>query len=381
MDFFAELPASFLVALAFILGLAIGSFLNVVIQRVPRGEPIAWPGSRCPQCLKPILPFDNLPLLSYAWLRGRCRECRQRIPWRYPAVELLTALLFAALVWRNGADWLVLAQLVFVAALVALIFIDAQHQLLPDVINYPLLLGALAVAPLRNGWSATLTAHVQATLALRGSEPDFNLWQAALCGALILALATPLFLLLDWLDAPLFDRYFEEEDLAAENLTLDTETAPPADDAADEQIAVQREQKRRRVILGVLLLGFLLAVVWAVLVYRYAPAQPFVYQRAYDGLLYAFASAAGAAALVWVLRALYFVVRGIEGMGLGDVKMMAALGAFLGWYSAFGVLLYSSMLGAVAGLIIAGVRRSGLNTAFPFGVFLGAMAIVVLLTQ
>jgi prepilin signal peptidase PulO-like enzyme (type II secretory pathway) len=292
-------------------------------------------------------------------------------------VELLTAVLFATLVWRHGADWLVLAQMAFVSAMVALIFIDAQRQLLPDVINYPLYLGALALAPARTGWGAALSEQMHARLSLLGPESDFVIWQAALCGGLILALAVPSFWLLDWLDAVLFDRYFEEE--VEEEKPAEAELGAPDAQLAEKELDWPREFKRRRVILGTALFGLGLTVVWVLLVFRNAPAHSFVYQRAYSGLLYAFLSAVGAAGTVWVLRALYFVLRRMEGMGLGDVKMMAVLGAFLGWYTAFGVLLYSSILGAVAGVIVARYSRTGLNTTFPFGVFLGAMAILAVL--
>lgn len=376
MDFFADIPLTFLILLAFVFGLAIGSFLNVVIHRVPLGEPLVWPGSRCPHCQAAIRPWDNLPLLSYLWLRGHCRQCGQTIAWRYPAVELLTAVVFALLVWRFGLDWLVLAQMSFAAVMISLMFIDAAHQLLPDVINYPLYLCALALAPLRNGWGAALTEQSRTSASLLGPDSDFVLWQAALYGALILALAVPSFWLLDWLDGVLFDRYFEEEDVAGEPPTL-----PPAEHAAELvelKHAEQRERKRSRVLLGTLLSGFGLAAVWLVLAYTYAPAHVYTYQRAYEGLTHALLSAAGAAGMVWALRAVYFLVRGLEGMGLGDVKLMAALGAFFGWYGAFGVLLYSSILAAVVGLILTRMHRAGPNTAFPFGVFLGAMAIATL---
>src|ERR1041384_1298954 len=118
-------------------GFAIGSFLNVVIHRVPRDESIVFPHSRCPQCDAAIRPYDNVPVISYLILRGRCRNCRAPISARYPAVEALTGVLFALTFWHDGLAPVLPFDLIFVAALVALIFIDAEHMILPDVITLP----------------------------------------------------------------------------------------------------------------------------------------------------------------------------------------------------------------------------------------------------
>ncbi len=137
-----EIAQGALVPIAFVAGLLIGSFLNVVIHRVPMGLSIVSPPSHCPGCREPIAPWDNVPLVSWLWLRGRCRRCSTSISLRYPAVELLTALLFAALAWRFGASaWLVVCC-AFAAALVAAALIDLDHQIIPDGIS----LGGLAVA-------------------------------------------------------------------------------------------------------------------------------------------------------------------------------------------------------------------------------------------
>jgi leader peptidase (prepilin peptidase)/N-methyltransferase len=130
--------------LAGLVGLALGSFLNVVITRLPQGEAVCCGRSRCPQCRRPLLWYDNIPLLSYVWLRGRCRSCGATIPWRYPLVELAAGLLVLAL-WRTFPDkLLLLAYGPFCLALVALTAIDLEHRLLPDVITIPgILLGVL----------------------------------------------------------------------------------------------------------------------------------------------------------------------------------------------------------------------------------------------
>jgi leader peptidase (prepilin peptidase) / N-methyltransferase len=120
------------------LGAILGSFLNVVIHRLPRGESLASPGSRCPSCGAPIAPYDNVPVLSWLLLRGRCRHCGAPISPRYPTVELLTAATFVAVVAVRGFDNDLLLELPFVACLIALAGIDLDHKLLPNKIVYPM---------------------------------------------------------------------------------------------------------------------------------------------------------------------------------------------------------------------------------------------------
>jgi leader peptidase (prepilin peptidase) / N-methyltransferase len=116
----------------------LGSFLNVVIHRLPRGESLVHPRSRCPSCETQIAGYDNIPIVSWLVLRGRCRYCGARISPRYPAVELITALVFAAVVLVRGFDDDLIIELPFVAALIALAGIDLDHKLLPNKIVYPL---------------------------------------------------------------------------------------------------------------------------------------------------------------------------------------------------------------------------------------------------
>lgn len=121
-----------------LLGALIGSFLNVVAHRVPAGESLVSPGSRCPSCGAPVKPYDNVPVVSWLLLRGRCRSCGARISPRYPLVELATALAFAAVVAVRGFDDGLVLELPFVAALIALAAIDYDHRLLPNRVVYPL---------------------------------------------------------------------------------------------------------------------------------------------------------------------------------------------------------------------------------------------------
>lgn len=157
------------VLLAGLLGLLVGSFLNVVIYRLPLmmnrvwrsqcaallkvpGEPaqprfnLIGPSSRCPKCGHAIPAWENIPVISYLMLRGKCSACSVRISWRYPAVEILTALLSAAVAWHFGFGWTAAAALLLTWALVALSFIDVDHQLLPDSITLPLLWAGLALS-------------------------------------------------------------------------------------------------------------------------------------------------------------------------------------------------------------------------------------------
>ena len=130
-------------ALMAVLGAMIGSFLNVVIHRLPLEQSIVVPSSTCPKCRNAIKPYDNIPILSFLALRGRCRSCGARISPRYPAVEALTAALFAAVTWHDGLSFALAFDLAFTAALIALVFIDAEHMILPNAITYPGILFAL----------------------------------------------------------------------------------------------------------------------------------------------------------------------------------------------------------------------------------------------
>ena len=210
----------------FLFGAAIGSFLNVVIHRVPNEESIVFPNSACPKCGKAIKPYDNIPIISWLVLRGKCRNCSEPISFRYPAVELLTALVFVLVYWRIGFDLFLPVALIFSACMIALVFIDAEHMILPNVITYPLLILALIV---RVVFAVTVSTN-----------------------------------------------YF-----------TDLEHAP---------FYAFSDHPRWLVSLGAAGLGALVG----------------------GGFL-------------WIVGELWKRLRGVEAMGLGDVKMMAAVGALLGW--------------------------------------------------
>jgi len=235
-------------AFVFAFGAIIGSFLNVCIARLPDGRSIVRPPSHCPKCQSFLAWYDNVPILSYLALGGRCRTCRVRISAIYPAVEVLTGALAVALFLRLGPTLAFAGYFAFAAALVVITFIDLDHQLIPDVISLPGIVVGLAFS-------------------------------------LVSPLVTPL-------------------------------------DAA----------------LGVLAGGgTLLAVAW-----------------------------------------LYKTFRGQEGMGGGDIKLLAMIGAFLGWQSIFVTLFVGSVIGSIIGVGLMLYQRADTKLAIPFGPFLAGGALVYL---
>jgi leader peptidase (prepilin peptidase)/N-methyltransferase len=242
---FHFLVAAYVVAL----GLVVGSYLNVVIYRLPRRISTVWPRSRCTACGAAIRARDNLPLVSYLLLRGRCRSCGAPIAWRYPAIEALTGALFLACLERFGLHPATLAAILFCCLMVVLAAIDIEHMLLPDRITLP---------------------GIALGLALQLWVP----WAGGVKGA----------------------------------------------------------------ALGAVLGG---------------------------GILLAISGA-------------WYLLRGEEGMGLGDVKMLAMVGAFLGWKGVVVTLFASTLSGAAVGLVLARRSREGLKAKVPFGAFLSLGALLAL---
>jgi leader peptidase (prepilin peptidase) / N-methyltransferase len=241
-------PGWFVPAVAAAYGLVFGSFLNVVVHRLPRGMSLLRPRSHCPACGAPVRWFDNVPLVSYVLLLGRCRSCRARISVRYPVVELACGALAAAVAWRFGLTVIGAEAMLLVMLLLPLAFIDLEHHLLPDVLTLPGI--ALGLA-------------------------------ASAAGGLV---------------------------------------------------------------------GFGDALV----------------------------GAAAGAGLPYAVVVVYRRVRGVEGMGLGDVKLLAMIGAFLGWRGMLLTLGLGATAGAVVGLVLIASGRGRRDTELPFGTFLAAAAAVVL---
>lgn len=228
-----------------VLGLAFGSFLNVCVHRIPRGQSLAHPGSRCPACAYELRWFDNIPVLSYTALGGRCRKCRAPISIRYPAVELATMALFVLHGGVFGWTAMLVPRLIFACAMVVLFAIDLEHHLLPNVITLPgIAIGLVSSAVL-----------------------------------------------------------------------------PP-------------------------------------------------------GLVDALIGAVAGGGVLWLVGEAYYRYSGHEGMGGGDVKMLAMIGAFLGWKLMLLTLVLSSLAGSVIGVIVIAMKRGGMKYALPFGTFLalGALA-------
>lgn len=232
-----------------VLGLIVGSYLNVVIHRLPRGISTVRPRSRCPECGAAIRAYDNLPVVSYLVLRGKCRSCGAPISWRYPAIEGLTGLLFAASFLRFGFHLATPVACLFCCLMIILAGIDVEHMLLPDRITLP----GIAVGLL-----------VQLAVPLAGG----------ILGG----------------------------------------------------------------VLGALLGGGILLAI----------------------------------SMAWLL------LRGEEGMGLGDVKMLAMVGAFLGWKGVVVTLFASTLTGAIVGLAVARKSQAGMKAKLPFGAFLAFAALVAL---
>ena len=164
----ALLPAWYWLALVTLVGASVGSFLNVVIARLPAGESLLSPGSRCPGCRQAIAWYDNIPVVSFLLLRGRCRRCGQSIAWRYPLVEILMAMLSAALWLRFGWGWELALWWPMSAALLAIVFLDIDHWWVPDVITFPAMAAAWILAWAPGGLSPWQS--------LAGVAPAFGLW-------------------------------------------------------------------------------------------------------------------------------------------------------------------------------------------------------------
>jgi leader peptidase (prepilin peptidase)/N-methyltransferase len=152
------IPASpFFIIWAAVLGAAIGSFLNVCIYRLPRRVSLWWPPSSCPSCGRRLAPFENVPIVGYLALRGRCRTCRAPIGPRYVIVEAITAAMFGFAAWQYGPTLLCASRVLFGSALIVLFAIDLEHQLLPNLVTLPFILVGLAFSFfVEPGWRSSL---------------------------------------------------------------------------------------------------------------------------------------------------------------------------------------------------------------------------------
>ena len=262
------LPAPIVGIFVFLFGLLIGSFLNVCIVRIPARKSIVMPASACPKCGAPIRPYDNIPVLSWLLLGGKCRACKARISGMYPLVELLTALLLFGCYLAFGLTTEALKWAIFSALMIVLVFTDLRERILPDAVNYTGFALGLALSFVTRPTDGTA------------------LWVA--------------------------NRMFD--------------FPPPA------------------------------------------PVISFV-----DALL----GAALGSGLLWLVSEAYFRLRGREGMGMGDVKMMLLVGAFLGPKRTLLTIFAGSLLGSILGLAFMAARRKDSSYELPFGTFLGMAALLV----
>ncbi len=269
------IPTPFFYVAIGVIGAIIGSFLNVVIHRLPREESIVFPNSRCPSCGTAIAFYDNIPVLSYAVLGGRCRSCKTHISARYPAVELLTGVLWAAVAMHDGMTWALPFDLIFVTAILVLIFIDAEHMILPNAITYPGIVFAL-VARITLPLLLRQPHFDDIRMLLAGPFAGWPLWAASLGGAVIGGLA-------------------------------------------------------------------------------------------------------GGGSL-WLMGWLWEKLRGVEAMGLGDVKMMFMVGGYLGWRLTILNIFVAVLSGSVTGIVLMAAKGDrNMQMLLPFGIFLGIGAIAALL--
>jgi leader peptidase (prepilin peptidase)/N-methyltransferase len=252
-------------------GLVIGSFVNVCIYRLPRHESIIFPRSHCPRCGKAVRPYDNIPVLSFLWLRGKCRFCRQPISLQYPLVELLAALAFYA----SAAEWSftppAFVNSLFLSVILILVFIDYHHQILPNILTLPGVAAGIVLSPLQaQGFFHDTVSYDLASLVSSAHTDAVLPWAGSVLGALV-----------------------------------------------------------------------------------------------------------GGGILLMVATA-YQALRKRQGLGMGDVKMVAMVGAFAGWRLAILTIFIGSLLGSIAGICLVLFGGRTLQSKLAFGTFLGAASVIAL---
>lgn len=366
-----EAPIALLLAVLF--GLAVGSFLNVVIHRVPRRLSLVRPGSHCPRCGAPLRWRDNIPLLSFLLLKGRCRACRQPISWVYPAVEVGTALVFALLVWERGWGWTVLPDAVFVSLLIALAVIDARHRLLPDALTYPgfvLAVGLRALVPTGGGTHEVI---------FRSEPARFLLEHALGAGAALILGSCAVLMLLERVDYRLLGRKLAEPETSpAETTSLPEARAAVASDPCEKAAGDRSGDGGDRETWSPEWAAVLLAIGLAGVFIALGRSDARLAASGLRSALGAFVGAVVGSGILWLSRLGYYALRRLEGVGFGDVKMMLLVGAFLGWGGAFATIFLASVLGSIYGVTLMLLTRER-NPTLPFGSFLSLAALVVLL--
>lgn len=378
----------------FLFGLAVGSFLNVVIHRLPRGVSVVAPGSQCPRCGTRIKPQHNVPLVSFVLLRGKCASCGASISPVYPIVEAATAILFLLIFLKTGFGWTLLLNFAFAAAIGALAVIDAKHRILPDAITYPglvLAVGLRALIPDPN-WKPLMVVRYEALV----SELTPT-WQA-IAGAVGIALSCALLLLIEWLDYRILGKRIEQAEAAlaaapdhlAEQPRAESETreaaghlraaagesngAPAA--TTETEVDFSHLEKRGFLEWAVIALALGLAGLFLIVALIEEP----IAALGFESVLHSLAGAIVGGWFLWLSRLVYYAFRKLEGVGFGDIKMMLMIGAFLGWQGAFMTILIGSVLGSVYGVTVMLLTRER-NPKMAFGLYLGISALITFFIQ
>lgn len=389
------IPPIIWIIFLFALGSSVGSFINVVVYRLPREMSIVRPGSHCTLCEHPIAWYDNVPIIAWFLLRGRCRHCGGSFSIRYPMVELLTALLFVMLYWayflgevREGLTdlsygrWLIyIGHMVLICGLLVSSLIDGEHWIIPLSVSYTVVGAALILSMI---WPYFVAA---------AAEPLLNPapWASIKTGALALGGAAGLGLSMILLKFGLIKRSFADYDQEQEQPQGEKKHAPPNARAEQgvkgEEIGIdlppniiRREMFREVIFLLPVVAGAV--VLMSVLTSGGSPASGWgrliLGQKWLCGLLGSVFGFMIGGGVVWATRIGGSLAFGKEAMGLGDVHLMAAVGAMLGWTSpviAFFLAPFMGLSWALARLLIHRTRE------IPYGPFLSMATVIVMLAH
>jgi leader peptidase (prepilin peptidase)/N-methyltransferase len=346
-QYWAQVPFWFWGLLLFMLGSMVGSFLNVCIHRLPRGESIVSPPSHCPHCGYAIPWYLNLPLLTWLYLRGRCRNCAAPIAARYVLVELLTGLAFLGC-WRGfgrASVWVALIYCLFLAGLIAASFIDFEHFIIPDEIT----IGGMVVGFLLSGLVPALHGAGTAAKALERSALGLAFGALLIYGILRVSKL-------------MYGR--QKFELAPDTRVFFTDTAVKLPDREIPYDDVFY-RKSDTIVLQARTVEMVDRCYVRVPV-RLSPQRLQVGEETFQP---------EEVQHLEVVTGQIVVPR--EAMGLGDVKFMGAIGAFLGWQAVLFSLMVSAMIGAAVGLALVAVQRAKLSSSrLPYGPYIALAAVI-----
>ncbi len=336
-------PAWFWITLQAVMGAIVGSFLNVCIHRMPRGDSIVSPRSRCYSCSKPVRWYDNLPLISYLLLGGKCRDCGARFSIRYWLVELLTAGLFVW-IWQWFAPATACVYTVFVCGLLAATFIDFEHLIIPDEITY----GGILVGVLVSGMVPSIQGeelHGRAALwSLAGAVVGWgSLWLVVELGKLVFGVKK--------VDLGRPHEVFltsTEFRLGGDREVWEELFCRPGDELTFEATGVRMGERR-----------------WEKARIRVNYQRVLVDEEQFP-----------LENLGELMAVTQFIRIPREAMGFGDVKFLAAIGAFLGLKAVFFVILVSSLTGSLVGLSLMTIGRKQWGLQIPYGPYLALAAFI-----